>query len=213
MKKIRTKTKFAHLKGDMTYPVVLRFPHRQPRDVAVPAAPLVLWVLLHELASPEIGAIEGNLELVRLAVGLQLPRDIDPLGDEHVVRLKNDVAIEAHGGEGVETLKGQDGLRRGRAMGGAEGSAVGPGALADPLDVELVLADEGVGDDLVVDEVEVNVGGELGDGEVGGLRVVDLLELPALVKRRHRATRHLELRLGHGVLEFFFFLFWVSSRV
>lgn len=151
----------------------------------------MLRVLLNKLTSPQIRTIKRDLKLVRSAITLELPRDIHSFGDKHIVRLEDNVTVKPDGSKGIQPLKGQHGLGPLRDMRGGKDGAVGPRALADPLHVELILADERVGNDLVVDKVEVDVGGELGDGEVGGLRVVHLLEVPALVERRHGATGHL----------------------
>lgn len=144
--------------------MILRLAHSQPRDIAVPAAPLVLGILLNELTPPQVRAVERDLKLVILAFTLELPRYINPLGDEHVVRLEHNITVDLDGGERVEAVKRDHGLGAGGNAGRGEGGAVGPGALADPLDVELVLADERVGNEAMVHEVEVDVGRELGDG-------------------------------------------------
>lgn len=166
--------------------MILSFADRQPRVVAVPAAPFVVGILLHELPSAEVGAVKGDFKLILTTVLLQHGCNVDALGGEHVVRLENGLAVQHDGGKGIQTVKGQHGfgtLRDG--VRGGEGGAVQPLGLADPLDVELVLADEGVGDDAVVDEVEVDVCRELADGEQFGVLLVGLLEVPVLVDGRH----------------------------
>ncbi|KAK1856728.1 hypothetical protein CCHR01_00698 [Colletotrichum chrysophilum] len=166
--------------------VILSFANRQPRVVAVPAAPFVVGILLHQLPSAEVGAVKGDFKLILTTVLLQHGRDVDALRGEHVVRLEDGLAVQHDGGKGIQTVKGQHSLGTLRdGVRGGEGGPVQPLGLADPLDVELVLADEGVGDDAVVDEVEVDVCGELADGEQFGVLLVGLLEVPVLVDGRH----------------------------
>ena len=142
--------------------MVLRLTNGQPRVVSVPAAPFVVRVFLNQLPASEIGTVEGDDKFV---LGF-LPQDrghVHPLGDEHVFCLEDSFAIEDDRGEGIEAVKGQDGFGSiGNSWGGKLGF-IDPYFLADPLNVELVLADVRVWDDLVMEEVEVNVGRELGD--------------------------------------------------
>lgn len=49
------------------------------------------------------------------------------------------------------------------------------------LYIEFVFVNEGVGDDFVVDEVEVDVGWELGNGEEFGVFFVELFEFLVFV--------------------------------
>lgn len=165
----------------VAYPVILCFPHRQPRVVAVPAPPSVLGVLIHKLPPAKVRRVKLNDELVILAAVHQVLRDIDPLRDEHVVRLQDGLAVQLDRGKGVEPVKRQHRLGPVELLGRGKGGPVDPDRLTDPLHLELILARERIGDELVVQEVEVDVGRELRDGEVCVVGLVRLLEVPVLV--------------------------------
>ena len=172
--------------------MILRLSHGQSRVIAVPAPPLVIRVLLNQLPPPQVRTIKVNDKLVIL---LQKRGNINTLRNEHVIRLQDSGAVELDSRKCVQAVKGQDSLlasilNRNAGSLEFEGGLVSPLGLADPLDVELVLADERVGDQTMVEEVEVDIGRELGDGEELAVFLVGLSELPVLVDGDHRAGRH-----------------------
>jgi hypothetical protein len=180
-----------------THPVVLRLPDSKSGDVAVPAPPLVVRVLLNELPSLQIGTVKRNDQLI-LAVLFQSVCHLHSLGDEHVVRFENCLAVENNSSERVEAIKGQDRLCAIVHLRAGKRCLVDPDTLADPLDVKLILADEGVGDEFVVEQIQVDVGGELGDGEVRVVLFVGLFELPILVNGRYSPANRRHLAGARG---------------
>lgn len=135
---------------------------------------MVLRVLFLHLLPLKERALEHNPE--HILTSLQQRRDIRAVLDEHVVGAEDLGPIEDDGGIRVEALEHKHLLLAGRGARGGEHIAVGPVCLADPLARELVLVEERVRDHVVVQQVEVHIGGELGDGEE--LARVDTLELP-----------------------------------
>lgn len=145
----------------------------------------MLMVLVNKLAAPQVRAVKRNFKLI-IGVGLQLARDIDSLRDKHVFRLENNFAVELHCRKGIQAIKSEDSLGAlGHVGGRSKGGTVRPHGLADPLNLELIFPNEGVGDEFVVEEVEMHVCRELGDGEVLGGFFVDLLEVPPLGERNN----------------------------
>lgn len=150
-------------------------------------------MLFHLLPAPQVGAVKGDDQFV---VSLsQCGRHVDPFWSEHVVRLQDGGAIEHDGGEGIQAVKGQDCFAWARLVdshvGQGEGGAVHPAFLANPLHLQLILANIGVGDEAMVHEVQVHVGRELGYGQKVDMLAVGLLELPILVNGYHLSWCHL----------------------
>ena len=116
---------------------------------------------------------------------------MDSCGDKHVVRRMNVAAVEGHFGNGIEALERKHRLVTFALLGGLEGRLVHPGGLANPLYLELILANVGIWDQTMVHQVEMDHGRELGDGAVAGLILAILPELPVLVDGDDRPRAHL----------------------
>lgn len=172
--------------------LVLSLANTEPRVVTVPTSPLVVRVLLHLLPAPQIRTLKGNDQLV--LAGLDRAGHIHSLRGEHVVRHQHCLPIEHHGSKGIQSIKRQHGLASLVDLATGESRAVDPGLLPDPLHVELILAHVGVWDELVVQEIQMDVGGELGHGEELGRGIVGLLEVPVLVDGDDLAWCHLAVR-------------------
>lgn len=125
-------------------PVILRFSNRKTRHVAVEANPRMLRVSFPDLDGFQARRCEVDFQHV-VTLGLQLGRNIDAMGDKHVVALENDMAIEPDRGKGVEAIEGQH--RHGSVPGRSDlgqHDFVCPGLIGHPLRVELVESQEGV---------------------------------------------------------------------
>ncbi len=169
--------------------MVLRLSDSQSGVVAVPAPPRMIGVLVNELPASEKGAVKSNDQLVVFAV-VQHVRDIYALGDKHVVGFQDRFSIENDSGKSVEAFKGQDCLRTAAHLGTRKGGSIRPDGFTDPLDIVFILADKGILDDVVVHQVEMNIGRELGDWEILGVLGVGLFELPVRVDGNDGAGDH-----------------------
>ena len=100
-------------------------------------------------------AVEADGDLV--VAGVQQRADGPAPADEHVLRAGDDAAVDPHRGDGVETVGDQVEVVLGQhPRRDAEGGAVFPVALLDPLHFQLVGSPERVGDQLVAAQVGVD---------------------------------------------------------
>jgi hypothetical protein len=149
----------------------------------------MVWILLHQLAASQVGAVEIDNQLI-LSLRFEYLGNINSLRDEHIVRFEDLLPIQDHSRKRVQAVKGQDRLRATADLGAGEGSPVDPLRLSDPLDLVLVFANEWIGNQLVVQQVKMNIGRELADGKVFGILFIGLFEFPVLVDRKHLARCH-----------------------
>lgn len=149
----------------------------------------MVWILLHQLAAPKVGAVKIDNQLI-LSLGFEYLGNIDSLRDEHVVRFEYLLPIQDHSRKRVQAVKGQDRFRATADLGAGEGSPVDPLRLSDPLDLVLVFANEWIGDQLVVQQVKMDIGRELADRKILGILFIGLFEFPILVDRDHLAGCH-----------------------
>lgn len=84
--------------------MILCLADSQPTCISIPAAPVMVRVFLHGLLSHQIGTLEGYLKLVIIVILHQLG-DVNPLRDEHVLRLQDLLAIEDHRGIGIQAIE------------------------------------------------------------------------------------------------------------
>lgn len=131
-------------------------------------------LLLHLLAL-EKRTLKHNLQ--HIISTLEQLGDIGAVLDEHVIGAQDLSPIEGDGRIRVQALEHEHLLLAGRGQGRREHITVDPVLLADPLARKLVLVEERVRDQVVVQQVEVHIGRELGDGEEVAL--VGALEQPA----------------------------------
>ncbi len=89
--------------------------------------------------------------------------DRESVADEHVFRLGDDLAVEADGGEGIEAVSDEFQhivsklLRREGKLG-----LVAPVLVGDPLEVPLIGTPEGIGNQLVVEQIGMDAAGHAG---------------------------------------------------
>ena len=100
----------------------------------------------------------------------------------------------------VEALKDEfDILVRQQGRCGLDGGAIFPAGVLDPLQLGFVVAIKGIGDQLVAQQVEVDISGNLrrtpGCGETGGIG--QLAKLPARIQR-HDLSLSLGIGGNHG---------------
>ena len=120
---------------------------------------------------------EGNLQSVfPRPHGL---RDIETVGEEHVVRAGDPMTVQRDGGEGVEAF-GHEVEMFLVAGSEIEFAAVLPVAFLDPLQIFFVRAPKGVGDEFVAEQVGVDAAGNPGGEPAVGVVSV---EGPAFVER------------------------------
>lgn len=174
---------------DYTHPVILSFPNGQPGTVTIPATPLVLGVLLDQLPSSQIRTVEADDQLIVL---LDTRRNVDSLRGEHVICFQNGLPIEYDRSKGIQSIKGKYGLGPLGDGISLKGGPIDPLCLSNPLHVKLVLADEGIRDEFVVEEVKVDVGGKLSHWKELAVGSVALFELPVLVDGNDLTSYHLE---------------------
>ena len=98
---------------------------------------------------------------------------------EHIVRAQNGLVVKIDVCECIETFENQVyvGMRK-RSCIGLKCSLILPVGQADPLEMELVILVEGIGDEVVVQQVGLNDSGNLRRMpflDVGAIRICNLL--------------------------------------
>lgn len=136
--------------------MILSLPHKHPRIMSIPRDPLTA-VLRHNSVTLLQRAPKLHHHLI-------FPHTndvchIDPVTTEHVLALQDARPVQRDGCERVETLehKTDSGIR---GLGVVEGYSINPCFVVYPLRGAFVEADVRVGDR----EVEMNIGGEGGEG-------------------------------------------------
>jgi len=109
----------------------------------------MLRISLNQLPTPQVRTVKRNDQLI-LPLLPQRLRHIDPIGQEHIIRLQNRGPIEHDRSKCIQPVKCQHGLRALRDLLARKRGPVGPTFLADPLNYELIFANEGIGDQTVV---------------------------------------------------------------
>ena len=130
---------------------------------------------------------------------------------EHIVRVQNGLVVKIDVCECIETFENQVyvGMRKGGCI-GLKCSLILPVGQADPLEMELVILVEGIGDEVVVQQVGLNDSGNLRRMpflDVGAVRICNGSKLPAGIKasrggvgglERYPSERNDQQKQGHA---------------
>lgn len=142
--------------------MILRLPHTKPAHITVPTSPNMVRPLLHHLSALKPSRHKFNLELILSALSQQV-RDIHTMRDEHVVALAHNLAVHADRRKSVQAIQDEIMPQSRCFFGhwGGEFGAVDPGFLAYPLDQGFVLADKWIRNQVMLEQVEKDFGGQL----------------------------------------------------
>lgn len=149
----------------------------------------MLRIFIDSLPALQVGAVKGNDQFVIATLG-EVAGDINTLRDKHAIGFEYHLAVQSDDGKRIEAFKSQYSFGTRTDFWTGKSCLVSPLRLADPLNVVFVLADEGIRNQVVVHEIQVNIGRELGHGAVLIAGLVRLLELPVLVNWDDGAGTH-----------------------